>query len=951
MSGGAGMRLTKKLFTLFLIVLFFSQYARGEWLNTTSWTVIYNSGTNYSVSQVGSELVFQVSASEAIWAYDIKKVTKFSLSMSVTYEGTSYKGAAYGFFVTLTNGTTIAVSWEGGYTSSFGLHGIADITHELKWSDFSWNVNTVETENVDVLKVLNDLGYSVTLTDISDVKILIQTYYYIGASSPNTVYLHLRSVTLFDTVKLSVIDPSGKPLSGVTVESEGTTIGTTDANGIVTVNLTTIMPTVLLQLSGYKSVNVTLPEFPLNSYLVVMYPSSLQVNLSDYSYWPWRRRILITNKNSYDLKDFQVKITLNSSTFNFSTTTDGSSIRFSWVNQSSGEEVHIPYYIEEWDSFREQATIWIKVPEIPANGTTTVYMYYGNSLAQSESDPNEVFDFYDDFESWSGWIQYGTGVVSQDSTYIKHGKYSLLKDTNGDPNGGYKEIGTTLGRNIILEAWIMRTSNSGSNADRIGVIDDNGNGYGLYKEDYGDTLGVDKRTNYAGTTSPTVTATTTNNNWYWCQLIITDTQVIAQLTDDSGTLKQAILSDTSYNTFTRVYVFGGYPYYVDYLRIRKYADQDPTTVVGSEENVYFESQPPGTKLYIAVTFKDDLGNTLNSVNLKVDGSDYGTLNSGDVITLYNGTHTFTASKEHYLTTTETLDLQTNTTITLTLNRDNYTVIFYAYDYNNTELNDFQVYANGTLLGTFDSGDNTSIKYGTYIFKFSKNGYRSVILTKTIDRDGLIVNFINIYLGTMHRITFNFYDASNNSILNNVTVLINSEENTLNSGDQLWLSEGNYTLTFSKENYENKTLSLELTSDLTMSIYLKPISQNATMTTKPTEPSTMQIDENFNDFGLWGAKAGAKFMAGQWSEAFYDFWTLNPMFSLMLPLIFSLGLIIVSYLVSKNALVPIGVTAIMVTFFSLIGVPLHLSLLSPLAGLFIFFIVWVLWDFYKRFEKS
>ena len=58
----------------------------------------------------------------------------------------------------------------------------------------------------------------------------------------------------------------------------------------------------------------------------------------------------------------------------------------------------LPYYIESWDSQNERAKVWAKVPKIPANGSVDLYIYYGNPPAVSESNPEAVFDFYDDFE-------------------------------------------------------------------------------------------------------------------------------------------------------------------------------------------------------------------------------------------------------------------------------------------------------------------------------------------------------------------------------------------------------------------------------------------------------------------------------------------------------------------------------------------------------------------------
>ncbi len=295
--------------------------------------------------------------------------------------------------------------------------------------------------------------------------------------------------------------------------------------------------------------------------------------------WYYRQEITLSNQLTRDLVGYQKRLNLDDTKVgpHFRWDLGGADLRF---YDSNGTK--LPYYVEDWNEANRTATVWVKVPLIPAGGSTTIKMYYYNEQATSESDPTQVFDFFDDFETWEGWTQYGSGVVSQSSTYVKHGQYALRKTGYGDPNGGYKAIGKTLGRNIILEAWIMRDYNSGANADRIGVIDDSGNGYGFIKSDPDDYIAVDKRTGYNAVVYGKVTAVTTNKIWYWCQLVITDSEVISQVVDDGGTLKQAVFADTDYNQFTRVYVFGGYPYNVDYMRMRQYAEQEPVETWGVE---------------------------------------------------------------------------------------------------------------------------------------------------------------------------------------------------------------------------------------------------------------------------------------------------------------------------------------------------------------------------------
>lgn len=96
--------------------------------------------------------------------------------------------------------------------------------------------------------------------------------------------------------------------------------------------------------------------------------------------WGFRRAIMVDNGSGSTLTDYQVKVTLSSS-FDFSRCKpDGSDLRFT----SSDSQTLIPYWIEEWNPSGSSATIWVKVPNIPAGGTT-IYLYYDNPSAEFPS--------------------------------------------------------------------------------------------------------------------------------------------------------------------------------------------------------------------------------------------------------------------------------------------------------------------------------------------------------------------------------------------------------------------------------------------------------------------------------------------------------------------------------------------------------------------------------------
>gem|GEM_PF-6366148 len=336
----------------------------------------------------------------------------------------------------------------------------------------------------------------------------------------------------------------------------------------------------------------------------------------------YRRPITIQENSGNNLTDYQIPINI---TYAPHMQPDFDDVRFTYYNETSNKEIKIPYWIEQKVN-SSWAYVWIKVPFIPANGTAKVYLYYGNQNAVSESNGSNVFEFFDDFETWKGWVQYSSGVVSQDCSLSYDGICSLKKDTYGDPNGGYKDLGFTLNYPFILEVWDRRTYNSGANADRVGVIDSDGNGYGWIIENGAspDTIYFDRRDSYTATTFGTQTSLGKDyfDVWRFVQYIWNNGKHIAKVYDIDGNLLASVsATETTYSSFTRVYVFGGYTYYIDSIRIRKYTSPEPTAIIGSEESIV-STDSQGNYTY---TFKAPLvvGTHTVKVNLTDSHGIYG----------------------------------------------------------------------------------------------------------------------------------------------------------------------------------------------------------------------------------------------------------------------------------------------------------------------------------------
>jgi hypothetical protein len=110
--------------------------------------------------------------------------------------------------------------------------------------------------------------------------------------------------------------------------------------------------------------------------------------------WAERRPITITNPDAGELRDFQVRIALDASNFDFAQAQPaGGDLR---VTDASGTK-QLSFYIAQFDAAAQQGVVWVKVPHLPANGETTLYLYSGNNAADTLSSGRRTFEMYDEF--------------------------------------------------------------------------------------------------------------------------------------------------------------------------------------------------------------------------------------------------------------------------------------------------------------------------------------------------------------------------------------------------------------------------------------------------------------------------------------------------------------------------------------------------------------------------
>lgn len=171
--------------------------------------------------------------------------------------------------------------------------------------------------------------------------------------------------------------------------------------------------------------------------------------------WSKRKQITVSNSNGA-LTNFQVKLNIG---YDGAMKSDFGDLRF----VSSDGVTLLPYWVESYTA-SATAIIWVKVPNLPANGNATIFMYYGNSAVSSASDGLGVFDFFDDFSDGS----------IDPAKWTLYDPYSFLSESGGTMNSsggygwGYSTFYSTpnLSRPFVLE---FRHLYTGGNYNMSGI--------------------------------------------------------------------------------------------------------------------------------------------------------------------------------------------------------------------------------------------------------------------------------------------------------------------------------------------------------------------------------------------------------------------------------------------------------------------------------------------------
>ncbi len=320
--------------------------------------------------------------------------------------------------------------------------------------------------------------------------------------------------------------------------------------------------------------------------------------------WNFRQLITVTNSDS-STTYYTQKIIINSSNvgtnFNWS---NASSIRFVQYNQTGDESNELDYWIKDWSSSSQNATIYVLIKSL-ANGANKIWMYYGNSAVTNESSYEGAFLVADKFtgsslsDLWATVDNDGTtGTsfgVANDTLYIDGNGAdtwttsdqfaAVFQTVTGDFNATAK-INYQENTNAWAKAGLMIRNDirsPGSSPGYVFMVITPGNDF-AWQRDSDDDGYLDTNTGGGTTTYPAyvrVIKSGTSFSGYYS----TDGQswtLLSTATIGSASATQDVaLATTSHSTG----VLGNVTY--DYIEVKRYLSSTPVNSFGVENELNF----------------------------------------------------------------------------------------------------------------------------------------------------------------------------------------------------------------------------------------------------------------------------------------------------------------------------------------------------------------------------
>jgi hypothetical protein len=170
--------------------------------------------------------------------------------------------------------------------------------------------------------------------------------------------------------------------------------------------------------------------------------------------------ITIANPNKDALSDYAVRVVLDGAQSDFwaAAKPDGADLAMAGADRKP-----LPYYVESFSAADKKAVVWVKAPQIPAEGKADVLLLWGDGVT-AKSDGKATFAFFEDF----GKAKDLSGMISK----LYNGK----------------------GKIALVDGWARVATDSGDFGDPGTHPDDSGAGlFALIPPEVGSSYAVDVR--------------------------------------------------------------------------------------------------------------------------------------------------------------------------------------------------------------------------------------------------------------------------------------------------------------------------------------------------------------------------------------------------------------------------------------------------------------------------
>lgn len=305
--------------------------------------------------------------------------------------------------------------------------------------------------------------------------------------------------------------------------------------------------------------------------------------------WEKRRPIKINNSGNSAVNNLALKVEVP---YDSDMQADFDDLRFT---DSSGT-TSLPYWFEDV-VLSATATVWVKVPSVPADGVTRVYMYYDNALATSSENGVDTFTFFEDFEdnSLSAYSGSATDLsyFATNPSFNYEGSYGLSAsggNTDKQTSGGIYRTSPAFSQGSSIRFFQKITAGTDDEPCTLFGVQGSGSNYAVCLDQYpADKVEISKNvtsnSDYGTASELNSTSVTWQAGWY--EVVIdwlTDNSINVTVYDSAGSVFATVsATDSSYTSGGMGFSFWYQSQGWDFYSVRPYVSSDPAYSIGVEQ--------------------------------------------------------------------------------------------------------------------------------------------------------------------------------------------------------------------------------------------------------------------------------------------------------------------------------------------------------------------------------